>query len=135
QAGLVQADCVKTDRVFGIVFTPFVERQFLNYLYGVVVAVGEAALDELPCCLGGVGGAQIGGLQNRPQDPLRCCWIAPHVILVADQHAGRNIVTTVCPERYQRSRGPPCGLATPAARVESRETRRAFPLRTIPTRS
>src|SRR5215468_2178253 len=59
-----QAQGIEADRVLRIVFAPFVVGKFTEGLSGIIVAIGEPAIDQLPRDLRRRLGAEIGGLQN-----------------------------------------------------------------------
>src|SRR5271157_414885 len=58
---LMHAQCIKPDRVLGIVVAPKIVGDFGDGLQRVVVARGKAAIDEQPRGLFGRTGAEVGG--------------------------------------------------------------------------
>src|SRR4029077_17126231 len=87
QPGFVQAQRIKPQRVLVIVFAPFVVRNLRECLEGIVVARREAAIDDALRRPGRLVGAQIGGLEDRPQYPLGCDRMVADELPVARQHA------------------------------------------------
>src|SRR6267143_2872210 len=72
RARLDEADFVKpqgiiADRVLGIVFAPFVVRNLVQRLQGIIITRCESAIDEPLRGAGRVGGAEIVGLEKRAQ--------------------------------------------------------------------
>src|SRR5262249_62127348 len=83
----MQPQRIKSGRVFGIVFTPARVRNFAESLRGIVrLATVTTAHDKASRMLR-VGGAQIGGLEDRPQCPFGCDRMLPHEVPMCADHA------------------------------------------------
>jgi hypothetical protein len=61
---VAQAQSIEPDRVLGIVFAPFIVRELVQGLQGILIVGSEAMLDEPLRNAGRVGDAEIGGFQN-----------------------------------------------------------------------
>src|SRR5215472_86356 len=78
---------VEPQRVLGVVFAPFVVGVVVQRLQRVVVTLGETAIDEPPRGARRIAGAQIGGLQDRPQHPFARDRVHVHELAIAGQQA------------------------------------------------
>src|SRR5262249_62086219 len=70
EARFAHAQSVEPESVLGVVFAPLVVWIVAQRLQRVIVALCKTAVDELPRGSRRIAGAQIGGLQDRPQHPL-----------------------------------------------------------------
>src|SRR5215472_11213338 len=87
EAGFAHAQSVEPERVLGVVFAPLVVWIVAQRLQRVVVALCETAVDELPRGSRRIAGAQIGGLQDRPQHTLARYRVLAHEIAITGQQA------------------------------------------------
>src|ERR1700730_57863 len=62
EAHLMKPQRIIADRVLGIVFAPFVVRNLVQRLQGIIITRGESAIDKPLRGAGRVGGAEIVGL-------------------------------------------------------------------------
>src|SRR5215472_6724018 len=83
----MQAQRIETQRVPGVVVPPFVVGKLADGLEGIVIAGGEAAIDEPPRDRRRIAGAKLGGLKNGAQYALGCYRMFSDVILVGPEHA------------------------------------------------
>src|SRR6516162_4900038 len=86
-ARLAQAQCVEAKRVLGIVVTPRVVRNLLQRLQRIVVARGEAAVDDCARGSGGIVAAEVSRLEDRAQHALGRRRMLAHEVAVASEHA------------------------------------------------
>ena len=86
-AQLVQPQRIEADRVFGVVFPPGAVGVLGQRLQRIVIAFGEAAIDDQPRRHFGLAGAQIGGFQDGADHALRRHRISCGIVPVRRQHA------------------------------------------------
>src|SRR6516162_1220249 len=83
EAGLPQSQRIETDRVIGIVFSPACERDFLERLQRVVIAVGISRIDNPLRDPLRLVDAKIGSLEDRSHDALGRDWISADIVAVS----------------------------------------------------
>src|SRR5216684_8014436 len=76
-AAFAQPQRVEPDRVFGIVIAPFVIGHVIQRLQCVVVASREPAVDHPSCSACRIACAQVGRLEDRPQDAISGDGVGP----------------------------------------------------------
>src|SRR6516162_4312470 len=83
----MQPQSVEPDRVLGVVVPPSVVGKLADRLEGIVIAGGEAAIDEPPCDRRRIAGAKLGGLENGAQYALGRDRVLTDVIPIGTEHA------------------------------------------------
>src|SRR5207253_7266046 len=76
--GLVEPKCVEADGVLGVVRAPLPVRQLLQHLEDVVVARSEISVDQGASGAVGLGGAEVGRLEDRAYCALGRDWGLRH---------------------------------------------------------
>src|SRR6266849_4890130 len=88
-AAFAQPQRVEPDRVFGIVIAPFVIGHVIQRLQCVVVASREPAVDHPSCGACRIACAQVGRLEDRPQDALSGDGVGPDEVAIGGEHAAK----------------------------------------------
>ena len=108
-------------RVLGIVLAPAVVGELVERLQRVVVALGEAGMDQALRCPARIRGADIGRLQDRPQIAVAIGWARTNSVAehVQQKYSDQGLSTAV-----SRITRPMLRARSAVARAESRETHR-----------
>ena len=101
-AGLVQAQRVEAQRVLRVVLAPAVVGQLRQRLERVVVPLREPAIDQTLRGALRLGGAEVGGLEDRAQHALGRDRMLADEVAVARRPCSRSTAT----------RAGPCALLT-----------------------
>src|SRR6266446_3278394 len=90
-SGFMQAQRVEADRVLGVVLAPIIVWNVFQRLESVIIARGEAAIDEAPRDPRRLSGAEIGRLEDGAQHALGCDRVFADVVAVAQHHAAEML--------------------------------------------
>src|SRR5438093_138407 len=85
----MQPECIKSDRVLGIVVPPSVEGNVLQRLERIVVSIGEAVIDHPSRRSCGIADAEVGRLEDRAHYAFSRHRMSADKVPVARQHAAK----------------------------------------------